>query len=100
MNAFRNEAGRQVDARIFEFYLPGKTMRDLSVNTGSNANSSFKPAGTNDLDPRYSPNGQQIIFTNVINDDLSIPSLYNADLEGKKREKIIDNAEMGFWRQQ
>lgn len=100
MNAFRNEAGRQVDARIFEFYLPGKTMRDLSVNAGSNANSSFKPAGTNDLDPRYSPNGQQIIFTNVINDDLSIPSLYNADLEGKKREKIIDNAEMGFWRQQ
>ncbi len=99
-NDFRNEQGRQIDARIFELYLPGKGLQDLSSIVGNNNNTGSKPGGTNDLDPRYSPNGQGIIFTNVINDDQSIPALYTADLSGRSRTKIISNAEMGFWRQQ
>ncbi len=99
-NEFRNEQGRQIDARIVELYLPGKTLSDLSTNIGSNSSNLLKPAGTNDLNPRYSPNGQGIIFTNVINDDVSTPALYTTDLSGKTRTKIISNAEMGVWRQQ
>lgn len=100
INDFRNDQGRQINAHIFELYLPGKGLQDLSGTTSSTGNNTLKPEGTNDLDPRYSPNGQKIIFTNVINDDKSTPSLYKADLSGKSREKIISNAEMGFWRQQ
>lgn len=100
INEFKNEAGRQIDARIFELYLNDKSLHDLSVVTSNNNTTVLKPVGTNDLDPRYSPNGQGIIFTNVINDDASVPSLYTTDLSGRAREKLITNAEMGFWRQQ
>lgn len=99
VNEFRDEEGRQIDARIFELYLPGKGLRDLSA-TGGTANNSSKPAGTNDVNPRYSPNGQGIIFTNVLNDGLSIPNLYITTLNGGGRTKIITNADMGYWRQQ
>ena len=101
INDFRDETGRQADARLFEFYLNDQTLRDLSSSTGSNNNNAVKPAGTNDLDPRYSPSGQEIIFTNVINDGVSQPSLYSTNLTNNRaRVKIITNAEMGYWRQQ
>lgn len=98
-NVFRDEQGRQIDARIYELFLSDKSLHDLSTLSGNN-NNSGKPAGTNDLDPRYSPNGQAVIFTNVVNDDASIPALYTTDLMGRGRTKIISNAEMGYWRQQ
>jgi TolB protein len=99
VNPFRDEEGRQIDARIFELYLSDRSLNDLSTITGNN-NSAGKIPGTNDLDPRYSPNGQGIIFTNVVNDNASVPSLFTTDLSGRGRAKIINNAEMGFWRQQ
>lgn len=101
INDFRNEQGNQKDARIFELYLPDLSMRDLSTSTGTNNNTSAKPIGTNDLDPRYAPNGEGVIFTNVINDDVSVPSLYTTTLSNSRnRDKIISNAEMGYWRTQ
>ncbi|MPR35285.1 carboxypeptidase regulatory-like domain-containing protein [Salmonirosea aquatica] len=101
INEFRNEAGRQIDARIFELYLNDKSLHDLSASATGGSNGLQKPAGSNDLDPRYSPNGQNIIFTNVLNDDASVPSLYVTELNnGRERNKIVTNAEMGYWRQQ
>lgn len=101
INDFRDETGRQADARLFELYLNDRTLRDLSASTGSNNNNAVKPAGTNDLDPRYSPSGQNIIFTNVLNDGVSEPSLYSTNLNGNRtRVKLLSNAEMGYWRQQ
>jgi len=101
VNNFRNEQGSQKDARLFEFYLSDNSIRDLSTSTGTNNNTSAKPAGTNDLDPRYAPNGEGVIFTNLINDDASVPSLYRTSLSSSRsREIIISNAEMGFWRRQ
>lgn len=100
VNNFRNEQGSQKDSRIFELFLSDNSIRDISASTGNN-NSSAKPAGTNDLDPRYAPNGEGVIFTNVINDDASIPSLFATNLSNNRnRTKIITNAEMGFWRRQ
>ncbi|WP_373514709.1 carboxypeptidase-like regulatory domain-containing protein [Persicitalea sp.] len=103
-NPLRSENGRQIDARIYELYLdqlPEVSLRDLSSATGTNSNNAVKPAGTNDLDPRYSPNGQSIIFTNVNNVVGSVPSLYTTPLGGSRnRVKIVSTAEMGYWRQQ
>ena len=99
INDFKDEQGRQADAHMFQMILEGRGLNDLSQVSGNN-NATLKPKGTNDLDPRYSPTGQGIIFTNVNNDGVAAPNLYKSDLEGKNREKIIDNGQMGFWRWQ
>ncbi len=102
INGFTDDQGRQTEARIFEMFLATGDENNLSVGSG-NSNSGGVSAGTNDLDPRYSPNGQNIIFTNVNNvlDDGSIPALYTIQLSGgRNRTKIFDNAQMGYWRWQ
>lgn len=97
---FKNEEGRQTDARIFQLILETGNLADLSSNPSNTNNVLLKPKGTNDLDPRYSPSGQEIIFTNEFNDGTG-PSLYTTDLTGSRnRTKILDNAEMGYWRRQ
>ena len=101
INMLRSEDGRQLEANIYEFYLNDQSLRNLSAATGSNSNNAVKPSGTNDLDPRYSPNGQAVIFTNVNNPVGSVPGLYTTPLgNNRTRTKIISNAEMGYWRQQ
>lgn len=82
---------RQLDSHIFIYNLTDNTVRDISAE-------SEKPNGTNDLDPRFSPNNAQVIFTNTSNDGLSQKNVMLIDLEeaGSELERttIFSNAEM------
>lgn len=82
-------SGRQLDAHIFSLRLGSGESEDLSVS---------KPNGTNDLDPRYSPTGAQIIFVNTPNDGQSRRDLWIMDDTGDHRTLLLENAEMPDWR--
>jgi TolB protein len=56
-----------------------------------------KPNGTNDLEPRFSPDGSKIIFTNCRNDGEQY-SVWIMDASGNNRKKIADKARMPDWR--
>jgi len=81
--------GRQFDARIFLYDLELGTLQDLSVE---------KTPGTNDLEPRFSPTGAQVIFTNTPNDGLSPRHIYVMDLQGMNRTLLFPEASMPDWR--
>jgi TolB protein len=98
VNAYRNDYGRQLDARIFIYDFVSKTSKDYS-RKDSNANNG-KPMGTNDFEPRYSPNNSAIIFSNASNETSSDVSIYTLDISTNTRLKILSNAMMGTWRKQ
>lgn len=81
--------GRQLDARIFTRGLTVPVPFDLS---------SYKESGTNDLDPRYSPDGAFVIFVNTNNDGISQKDIYKMDLDGDNRVLLFENAEMPDWK--
>ncbi len=86
---FRNMEGRQLNARMFLHDLRSGDKEDISPD---------KPPGTNDLDPRFAPNGATIIFTNTSNDDFSSRNIYTIDLLNRKRALLISDAQMPYWR--
>lgn len=81
--------GRQLDARIYIRNLDAPVPTDLSLE---------KTAGTNDLDPRFSPDGAWVIFMNTNNDGISQKNIYRMDLNGMERELLFENAEMPDWK--
>lgn len=86
---FENLEGRQLNSHILMMDLTTGHVTDLSIT---------KPGGTNDLDPRFTPNGAQVIFTNTDNDGISVRNIYKVDLDGENRELIAENAEMVDWK--
>ena len=89
-SGFENQEGKQLDTRVNILDLNNNNYYvDLSVDD--------KPAGTNDLDPRYSPDGAYIIFTNTNNDGISQKNILIMDLDGD-RTLLFENAEMADWR--
>jgi len=66
VSEFENAAGRQLDARVFVKNLENNVTFDLS-----GIDFRGKEVGTNDLDPRFSPDGARIIFVNTNNDGIS-----------------------------
>ena len=102
---FMNEQGRQLDARIYLLDLNSNGITDLSVDqtTGPSVSGRIdKTRGTNDLDPRFSPNGAQIIFTNVDNSGSGTRSVYTLDVNPtgpNNRKLLFTSAEMPYWRQ-
>jgi TolB protein len=98
VNSYRDYYGRQLDARIFIYDFVSKTSKDYSrKDSGTNTG---KPMGTNDLEPRYSPNNSAIIFSNASNETSSDVSIYTLDISTNTRLKILSNAMMGTWRKQ
>ena len=89
VSEFENQDGKQLDAQI--------QILDLNNNNFYLSLSVDKTVGTNDLDPRYSPDGAFIIFTNTNNDGISPRNIYLMDLAGD-RELLFENAEMADWR--
>lgn len=81
--------GRQLDTRIFIKNIAAGDSLDVS---------SSKPAGTNDIQPRFSPDGASIIFSNVPNDGSSATSVWTMDLNGDNRTRILSEGEMADWR--
>lgn len=80
--------GRQLNSRIYKIATDSSAVVDLSVN---------KPEGTNDLYPRYSPDGASIIFVNTPNTGTGTDDIYVMDANGTNRRKIIDDATMPYW---
>jgi len=63
---------RQLDSHIFVYEFATDLATDISLN---------KLDGTNDLDPRFSPNEAEVIFVNTSNDGISTKSIYRMDLD-------------------
>lgn len=91
ISGYQDNNYRQLDSHIFVYNLMNDTIIDVSVE-------SDKPAGTNDLDPRFSPNDSQIILMNTSNDNISQKDVVVIDLNNTgtdfTRTVLFTNAEM------
>src|SRR5690606_12049699 len=87
-SGFENESYRRLDSRIFVYDFTSGQTTDFSLE---------KPEGTNDLDPRFSPNEAEIIFVNTSNDGISRRDLYSLRLEEiyeetERRAMLMENS--------
>ena len=89
VSGYSSGTGRQLDAHIFVIDIASRIITDVSVN---------KPNGTNDTNPRFSPNGAHIIFESASNVSGSEKSIWVTDILGDDRELLFSNAEMPDWR--
>ena len=90
---FNAANGRQQDAHVIIRKTDGTgTPVDVSAGTITGTNTNTKPIGTNDLTPRYSPDGFHLVFVNRPTDDLSPPDIWTADLDGRNRTRLFQNA--------
>ena len=94
---FNSPTGRQLDSHIFIQRVDG-TGTPVDVSSGNSATINAKPVGTNDLTPRYSPDGFRLIFVNRVNDDLGPPELWTVNLDGTGRTKLFANAFLPDWK--
>ncbi|RXM50210.1 MULTISPECIES: carboxypeptidase-like regulatory domain-containing protein [unclassified Chryseobacterium] len=82
---------RQLDSHIFIYNLANNAVTDISSE-------SEKAMGTNDLDPRFSPNNAQVIFMNTSNDNISQRNVMVIDLNSSmtdlSRSALFSNGEM------
>lgn len=91
VSGVQNPEYRQLDARIFEY--------DLSANSTSEIDTG-KDSGTNDLDPKYSPDDGSIIFVNTSNDGISERRVYrtvDTSNDNIRREALFIDAIMPDW---
>ena len=101
---FQRPDARQLNSRMHLLNLATGALVDASLG---------KMDGTNDLDPRVSANGANLIFTNSDNTNTPFtttipPAMFTAILPGvdtdendgnpQKRERRVDQAEMPSWR--
>lgn len=102
---FMSEQGRQLNANLYLVDLTTNGIINLSSTqsgSGGQNTQTNKPVGTNDLDPRFSPNGSTVIFTNTDNTGNGPRSVYTIELNNQNsftRKLLFTNAEMPYWRQ-
>ncbi len=101
VSGYQDNTGRQLNSHIFEIDIAAKTTVDLSINQQNNTDN--KPNGTNDLNPRYTPNGAYIIFENGSNVTGSQKDIWimNSDLNTNysgNRHLIISDGVMPDWK--
>ena len=89
VSEFQSPDGRQLDARVFLYNLETEVLTDISVE---------KEEGTNDLEPRFSPTGAHIIFTNTPNDGISRKDIWKMERDGENRVLFVENGEMPDWK--
>lgn len=94
VSGFENSGYRQLDSRLFIYDFETNMSTDISED---------KDAGTNDLDPRFSPDEAEVIFVNTSNDGLSASTIYTSKIEdnqtqtGNERQELYQNAIMPDW---
>ncbi|WP_340063863.1 carboxypeptidase regulatory-like domain-containing protein [Ascidiimonas aurantiaca] len=89
VSGFENNAYRRLDARIFLYDLDTDITIDLSQD---------KAAGTNDLDPMFSPDNAEVIFVNTSNDGISPKSVFRKPVTAQgERSLLFNNAFMPDW---
>ena len=81
---------RQLDTRMFIYNFIDDTFFDVSV--------AEKESGTNDLDPRFSPNEAYVIFVNTSNDGISQKNVTKTNFSGNiNRINLFTDATMPDW---
>ena len=89
LSGAENSNYRQLNTHIFSYNVANGTTIDVSGD---------KPAGFNDLDPRFSPNDAQVICTFTSNDGVSTRFIYTIDIDDNtEREEIISDGFMPDW---
>lgn len=89
VSGFQSANYRRLDSRIFVYDIVADTTEDVSDN---------KPAGTNDLEPIFSPNEAFVIFTNTSNDGISERFIYRLEVgAADTRELLYSNSFMPDW---
>ncbi|MDT0644605.1 carboxypeptidase regulatory-like domain-containing protein [Zunongwangia sp. F363] len=92
VSEFENDDNRQLDSRMFLYTFATGEIRDISEN---------KPGGTNDLDPRFSPNEAEVVFVNTSNDDISQRDIYIQSISNNNdendRTQLVQDAIMPDW---
>lgn len=89
ISEFESPNNRQLDTHIFIYKFSDNSVVDVSSN---------KPAGTLDLDPRFSPNESEVIFVNTSNDGISLKTIYKMDIDNNnERIEMFLNAIMPDW---
>ena len=81
--------GRQLNSHIFLLNLINGELTDLSE--------SGKEDGTNDLMPRFSPDGAKIVFVNASNDGSGTPNIYTMNIDGSERELLLEDGVTPSW---
>lgn len=94
-SGYENLNHRQLDSRIYLFDLNTNANLDLSTL-------SRKAVGTNDLDPRFSPNDAEVIFVNTSNDGISQKNIFKISFNSTNnneylRTLIFNDAQMPDW---
>lgn len=81
---------RMINSHMFLYEFASATTTDLSAG---------KPDGTNDIDPRLSPNESEIIFVNTSNDGVSEKNIYKLTINDTSttRTLLFSNAIMPDW---
>ncbi len=93
LSGYESEDYRQLDTSIFLY----------DFATGESTNVSYdKDNGTNDLDPRFSPNEADIIFVNTSNDGVSQKNILESSLQDLAdgtvgRTELFQDAMMPDW---
>jgi len=89
---YQNVDNRQLNSHIFVYEFATDLATDISLN---------KLDGTNDLDPRFTPNEAEVIFVNTSNDGISAKSIYRMTLdefdEFEDRTELFIEAYMPDW---
>ncbi len=89
VSGFESATGRQLNSHMFLKRLADSVVTDVSFK---------KNDGTNDTNPRFSPDGGSIIFNNALNDGSSEPDIFIIDINGENRHKIISAGLMPDWK--
>lgn len=90
VSGFQSSDYRQLDTHIFIYDFQTASASDESGQ---------KVAGTNDLDPRFSPNEAEIIFVNTSNDGISQRDIVKMEIDGVSTTRTIlfPDAKMPDW---
>ena len=89
VSGYSSGTSRQLDAHVFIIDIASREIKDISLN---------KADGTNDTNPRFSPNGAKIIFESASNVSGSEKLIWMMDANGNDRRLLFSNAEMPDWR--
>ncbi|MBL1215042.1 MAG: hypothetical protein HND52_16890 [Ignavibacteriae bacterium] len=89
VSGYESADGRQLDAHVFIIHVDSTEAVDISVN---------KPDGTNDLYPRFSSDGTQILFVHTSNIPNSNKEIWRMDRDGNNRERIIKTGTTPDWK--
>ncbi len=89
VSGFESSDYRRLDSHLFVYDFSDSSILDISLE---------KPAGTNDLDARFSPNEATLIFVNTSNDGISQKNIQIMSiLEIGDRANLITDASMVDW---